>query len=120
MYALIFLELFFKNLSLEFGKNNNIFFKISLTSVKSLVQSFLDMDLVRNLFGTTRLLIYFTRCLRPSPTIGMGRVAKRHTRGNIYWCRKCAFWQWVNNLKTLHLFGVILLHITIHFTQRFL
>ena len=29
-----------------------------------MVQSFQDMDLVRDLFGTKGLLIYFTRCLR--------------------------------------------------------
>ena len=48
--------------------------KFSLTLVKSWVQSFRDMDLVRNLFGTTLLLIYLTRCLRPAPTSAMGRV----------------------------------------------
>ena len=39
-------------------------FLLSLNSLKSMVQSFQDMDLVRDLFGTKGLLIYFTRCLR--------------------------------------------------------
>ena len=68
------------------------------------VQSFLDMDLVRGLFGTTRLLIYFTRCLNPAPTSGMGPTGRKPFlppvhRSRPMQCVKKKRWKWCETPK---------------------